>query len=75
MVADGKTFEATLTVPHGLPRLADLWREVNAVQFTKTNTMLCTQDELRLKCLYDNYDIYTVNDLFIVTTITGDFMC
>lgn len=70
VVADGKTFEAALTVPDGLPRLADLWWEVKSAQ--------CSADRMNsdeLKCLHDNYDIYTVNDLFIVTTFTDDFMC
>lgn len=70
VVADGKTFEAALAVPDGLPRLTDLWWGVKLVQ--------CSADRMNsdeLKCLHDNYDIYTVNDLFIVTTFTGEFMC
>ena len=74
-MTDGKTLEATLAVPHGLSCLTDLWCEVTAGQLTKTCRMFCTLDELRLKCLYDNYDIYTVHDLFIATTITADFLC
>lgn len=73
VVADGKTLEAALTVPKGLPSLTDLWWRVTAVLITKTNRKLCILNEL--KCFYDNCDIYTVNHLLNVTENSGDFMC
>lgn len=70
MVANGKTLQAALAVPHRLPRLTDLGEE-KTKQKKQIKKYPRLQNQAGRNELKFISDIYTVHNLFTVTTLTG----